>query len=256
MQSFIQSLALAAGSSLRKNFGHITKGKIKSYKGDILTKADLESEKIIINKIQKKYPQHNILAEESGEYNNNSDYTWIIDPLDGTRNFALGMPLFCVLIAKVYKQEIIESVVYDPIRNEMFYAKKNKGAYLNNKKIKVNKETDLSHMITGVGNVPHRTSRKKYSNWRKKISQHTTYWRNLGSAGLDFAYVACGRIDSFIIGGAYPWDYAASCFIIQQAGGVVTQVDGKKWQPLQDNQELIVSSSKKLHNKILKIIKT
>lgn len=255
MDKFIQKIAVQAGQCLLQYYKKNNKKTFKKNLGDFATEADYAAEKIIIQAIQKKYPDHNILAEEAGETNNNSKYTWIIDPLDGTRNFSLGIPMFAVSIALVSGKEVVLGAIYDPIHHELFFAKKNHGSFLNNKKIKTNKSTKIQHLVWGLGAFHDRTNYKQFTKWYCMLSQYSGYFRRLGSAVLNICYISCGRMDNFIIGGVYPWDVAAAGLLVQEAGGIITTVKGTKWNPLAPVQNIIASSNKNLHNKILKAIK-
>ncbi|MFH0818536.1 MAG: inositol monophosphatase family protein, partial [Patescibacteria group bacterium] len=255
MKSFLIKLAVEAGCSLKNNFGKVTSGRQKTVKGDIVTVADYAAEKIILNQIKNKYPDYNILAEESGSFDKGSDYTFIIDPLDGTRNFILGIPLFATTIALAYKDKVIEGVCFDPLHNEMYYAKKDKGAFLNARRIFTDKEKTLDHVALGVGNVKQYTNNNKYSELRKNLNESSAYWRVYGTAVLDFCYVANGRMSLFVLGGVRPWDVAAAGLIVQEAGGIVTKINGQKWDALEDKQEVMACSTKEINEKIINIIK-
>ena len=253
-QDFLEDTIRKAGRSLKHNFGKTLTQKEKSGKGDFVTEADLESEKIIINAIEKNFPKHNILSEEAGELRQGSEYTWIIDPLDGTRNFTFGIPNFGVTIALAKKKEIILGSIYDPIHNQLLLAKKDGGAHLNKKKIHVSDENELLDAALGIDSVKRRTNNNFYAQARMKFSKYTSWLYFINSAVIDMALVANGKTDACIIAGAWPWDVAAGGLIIQEAGGKITDINGKKWQPFNPLQE-ILASNKKLHNKILKIIK-
>ena len=253
-QEFIIKTAYKAGDILRQTFGQTLKTKTKSVKGDIVTEVDLMSEAYIILQITKKFPEHNILSEEKGSKNNKSEYTWIIDPLDGTRNYSLGIPMFGVTIALAHKNEIVLGVIFDPIHDELYFTQKGKGAYLNGNKIRVNNEKEIEDMVYGIGGPRQRINIKKYSKWMKELAMHSTYIRTVGSAVQELSMVGIGRSEASILGGCWPWDVAAGGLLIQEAGGKITKIDGKKWDPLLDNQEILATNSK-VHNKILKLIK-
>jgi myo-inositol-1(or 4)-monophosphatase len=254
MRDFLIKTALKAGKSLKHNFRQTLIKQKKDEYGDIVTNADFEAEKIIIDAIKKNYPKYNILSEEAGYFNNNSAYTLIVDPLDGTKNFARNIVLFGTTIALAHKNKIIEGIIYDPVHNELFYAKKGKGAFLNNKRIKVSNKNTLENFIGGVANVRSKTDSAFYNRLKNKFYKQSGGWRILGSAVLDLAWLAAGRMDLFILGGVCPWDVAAGGLLIEEAGGIITQIDGKKWEPLQERQEIIACCSKKMYKNILKTI--
>ncbi|MCX7988273.1 MAG: inositol monophosphatase [Thermodesulfovibrio sp.] len=222
-------VAQSAGKLIKEKVGSITNEEItqKSF-SDFVTKVDLESEKAIITNIKKYFPNHHIMAEESSKDYRMADYLWIIDPLDGTTNFIHGFPFIAISIALMYRGELIIGVIHDPLRNETFYAEKNSGAFLNGKKIKVSstKEPQFSLIATGF---PFRN--KQYvSNYVKIFHQmlHSVNdLRRAGAAAIDLAYVACGRVDGFFEYSLSPWDIAAGTILIKEAGGVVSDFDGK-----------------------------
>jgi len=254
MKNFLIHTAYQAGKSLKHNFRQLLTKHFKDEYGDIVTSADYEAEKIIISAAKKYYPQYNILSEEAGYFNNGSPYTIIIDPLDGTKNYAKNISLFGTTIALIHKNQVLEGVIYDPIHDEMFYAKKNKGAFLNNKKIKTSSKKIIKDFIGGVANVKSKTDIKYYDKLKNKFYKYSAGWRILGSAVLDLSWVANGRMDLFILSGVCPWDVAAGGLLIEEAGGIIKQINGKKWQPLEERQEIIVAANKSIYNEALKII--
>lgn len=231
MLNFAIETAQAAGQVLLEKFGR----KINiSKKGDInlVTEADLASEKLIIERIKSYYPKHSILAEESGEAivaGGDVSWKWIIDPLDGTTNFAHGYPCWCVTIALEHDGEIVVGVTFDPTRNELFAAEKGRGATLNNKPIRVSETEKLSEALIITG-FPYDFKQKE------NFAQHLTDFllksrgvRRDGSAAIDMAYVACGRFDGFWEEGLNPWDVAAGVLLIEEAGGRVSYYDDSKF---------------------------
>jgi myo-inositol-1(or 4)-monophosphatase len=234
-------------------------GKLKdiSYKdnmdNNLVTEADKESEKRIFEIIRENYPKHHILSEESGDIPSDSDYKWIIDPLDGTVNYAHGVPIFTVSIGIEKNKEIIAGVVYDPSRDEMFTAIKNGGAYLNNRKIQVSKVTDISKSMLVTG-FPYNVKENPYNcldHFRNfMISAQAV--RRLGSAALDACYVACGRFDGFWEVALNPWDMAAGSLIAAEAGGTVT---GFKGEPFSVYLKPYLVSNGKIHQQMISILK-
>ncbi|MDR3253566.1 MAG: inositol monophosphatase [Endomicrobium sp.] len=225
------------------------------YKGEIdpVTQADKNSQKAIIKVIKDVFPQHGILAEENGINEIEKDYCWIIDPLDGTVNFVHGMPMFCVSIGLKYKDEIISGVIYSPVMKEIFMAEKNKGAWLNGKKIKVSKIKDTIHSLAATG-FPYyvRQNNSRVMKNFKNIVLEAQGIRRLGSAAIDIAYVACGRFEFFWEEGLKPWDIAAGIVIAKEAGGKVSDYCGSESSVFKDT--MIASNGTAVHKEILKII--
>lgn len=228
MLNFAIETAREAGQILLEKFGR----KIQiSKKGDInlVTEADLASEKHIIEKIKSYYPKHAILAEESGEaviIGGDKTWKWIIDPLDGTTNFAHGYPCFAVNIALEYDNRTVLAVTYDPTRDELFSAEKGNGASLNGRKIRVSETEKLSEALIVTG-FPYNFAQKE--NFAHHLTQFLLKSRGVrrdGSAAIDLAYVACGRFDGFWEEGLNPWDVAPGFLLIEEAGGKVTDYRG------------------------------
>ncbi|MDR3477109.1 MAG: inositol monophosphatase family protein [Gammaproteobacteria bacterium] len=196
---------------------------------DYVTDIDRLAEREIIAIIQKAHPSHGILGEESGEiYGDNEDYLWIIDPIDGTRNFIHGFPQFAVSIAVSYKGKIQHGVIYDPVRQELFTASRGKGAQLNERRIRVSKRVNLEECLLGTG-FPYRHSPEHieaYTGSLQAILPICGDVRRAGAATLDLAYVAAGRLDGFWEMGLKPWDLAAGTLLIKEAGGIVTDFNG------------------------------
>ena len=183
---------------------------------DLVTKADIDAESKIITILKDKFPEHSILTEESGEERNESDYLWIIDPLDGTNNFYHKFPMFCVSIALYKKGKPLIGVVFDPIKKELFSAEKNKGAYLNDKQIKVSSTNSLNKSLLALGFYYERGSlmRKSLGQMKKFFYENVHGIRRTGSAALDLCYTACGRFDGYWELKLNPWDYAAGSLIL------------------------------------------
>lgn len=219
-------------------------------KHEILTQADLASEEIIIAKIKKNFPSHQILSEESGRLNNKSDYLWIIDPIDGTTNFSMHNPLWSISVGLSYRGEIIFGVVYAPILNEIFTAEKGKGAFLNGKKInvsKISKDRVLNTFCHGSREQDIKRAIKYYSYQKNNDFD----CRQLGSAAIELSYVACGRIESIMIPGVNSWDVAAGVLLVREAGGRVTDFNNKKWTITSSD---IVGSNGRVHKNIIKVL--
>jgi len=198
---------------------------------DFVTEVDKAAEAAIIETLREAYPGYGILAEESGltpsRGNNDADYQWIIDPLDGTTNFIHGLPQYAVSIALAKGGIVEQAVVFDPNRNELFTASKGAGAFLNERRIRVSKRTKLQDSLLGTG-FPYRMFDHidTYLAIFKELSQKTAGQRRPGAASLDLAYVACGRYDGFWEFGLSPWDMAAGALLISEAGGLVSDLRG------------------------------
>jgi myo-inositol-1(or 4)-monophosphatase len=238
-------------------FIHSKLGKIKkiNYKqndlSNVVTDVDKASEKIIIKKLHAILPEADFLGEESGENKKGSLCKWIVDPLDGTTNFAHGFPFFCVSIGLQYKNEIILGVVYDPNRDEMFYAIKNRGAFLNKKRIYVSREKKISTSLLATGFSY--KSRKDENSVKifSKFLKSSQAIRRAGSAALDLCYTACGRFDGYWEQGLSPWDTAAASLIVLESSGKVTKFDNKKFS-CYDKE--ILATNGNIHKEMLKII--
>jgi myo-inositol-1(or 4)-monophosphatase len=195
-------------------------------RSDFVTEVDHAAERIIVDILLKAYPDHAVLAEESGA-SGESEYTWIIDPLDGTTNFIHGFPQYAVSIALRHRDLITQAVVYDPTRNELFTATRGRGAFLNERRIRVSRRDRLNESLIGTG-FPFRSLEHldDYVRMFKAITEHTAGIRRPGAAALDLAYVAAGRLDGFWEIGLSPWDMAAGSLLILEAGGLVSNFDG------------------------------
>ena len=222
--------ARKAGNSLVRNLNQLDKLHVeqKGY-NDYVSEADRQAEEIVIDVINKHYPDHAILAEESGT-RGESDHIWIIDPLDGTTNFLHGFPVFAVSVGLQVKGRLEHGVVYDPLRQELFTASRGEGAQLDGRRIRVSGRKELEHSLIGTG-FPFRNSNREtgpYMRMLEKVLQNTSGIRRPGAAALDLAYVAAGRLDAFFETGLSPWDLAAGSLIIREAGGIVSGLDGNE----------------------------
>ncbi|HZA50674.1 MAG TPA: inositol monophosphatase family protein, partial [Myxococcaceae bacterium] len=194
---------------------------------DFVTRVDHAAEEAIIDVVRKAYPDHAVLAEESGITEGKADYEWIIDPLDGTTNFIHGFPQYCVSIAIRHRGALTQGVIYDPVKNELFTASKGRGAFLNDRRIRVSKCLRLSEALVGTG-FPFREMERieRYSGQLVSIMKSSAGIRRAGAAALDLAYVACGRLDAFWEMGLSAWDMAAGALLIGEAGGLVGDLRG------------------------------
>jgi myo-inositol-1(or 4)-monophosphatase len=223
--------ARAAGSIINRAALDLEVLKIGS-KGpnDYVSEVDRAAEEAIINTLLEAYPGHGILAEESGRTHGakHSDYVWIIDPLDGTTNFLHGFPVYAVSIALAFRGQLQQGVVYDPTRNDLFYASKGRGAFLNDRRLRVSKRTRISDSLIGTG-FPFRKGDnfKRYVKMFEEVMQSCAGLRRPGAAALDLCYVAAGYYDGFFETGLSPWDAAAGALMITEAGGLVGNFTGE-----------------------------
>ena len=226
-----------ASKILIKNYGEIEKLQV-SKKGpyDFVTNADLKTEKIIIEELKKARPNYSILSEENGsEINNDKNNTWIIDPIDGTINFLHGIPHFAISIALQSNNEIVSGLIFDPIKDEMFFAEKNNGAFHNNQRIRVSSKMNINECLFVTGG--------------KIESDYNFTYRKSGCAALDLAYVASGRYDGYFQNNLNLWDIAAGIIMVKEAGGIINDIDLNK----KENIKIIASStniSSKLKEKL------
>jgi myo-inositol-1(or 4)-monophosphatase len=219
--------AQKAGKVLKEGFGTDYTISSKSQIHDLVTEYDHKSEAIIIETIRSSFPDHQILTEESGHHASDGDITWIIDPLDGTVNFAHGIPFFCVSIAAIQGTDILCGVIYSPMTEEMFIAEKDKGATINGKPCKVTQQTSLpsAFLVTGFPYSVKENPLHCIDHFAHIVGMGIPI-RRLGSAALDLAYVAVGRFDGFWEVALQPWDMAAGALLVKEAGGIVIDYSG------------------------------
>lgn len=221
--------ARAAGDVILRNMDNLDRLTIEvKAQNDYVSQVDLKAEETIISTLQQSYPDHSFLAEESGQSSNNSEYQWIIDPLDGTTNFLHGFPQFAVSIGLQYKKRMEVAVVFDPVKNELFTAARGKGAQLNNKRLRVSSQKGLKGALLGTG-FPFKQPQHldTYLATFKSVHNDVAGIRRAGSAALDLAYVAAGRLDGFWEIGLNSWDIAAGVLLVREAGGIVTDFSGE-----------------------------
>ncbi|HWP82383.1 MAG TPA: inositol monophosphatase family protein [Bacteroidota bacterium] len=246
--------ALEAGRFLKMNIGKVKQIERKyDQETNLVTELDRKSEEIIIRTIKKRYAQHDFLAEESGSHQKESEYRWIIDPLDGTTNFTHGLPIFCVSIGLEVRGELTLGVVYDPNLDELFTVEKGKGAFLNSRPIHVSTTAKLqqSLVVTGfpydIKENPHNAI-QHFSNFLVEAQAV----RRLGSAALDLCYVACGRFDGYWEVFLNPWDMAAGVLLLQEAGGKWTDFRG--FPTTIYNHNVLVSNGL-IHEQMVEVLK-
>lgn len=225
-RQFIETLAVEAGTLLKER---LSDQHTVEYKGEInlVTEADRLSEAILIERIGRRFPGHDIMTEESPETANGSAFRWIIDPLDGTTNYAHGYPVFCVSIALEVEGEVRLGAVYNPMLEELFTAQKDGGAFLNGRPLKVSSTTALNRALLATG-FPYdlHADHNNNMNYFQTLAMTAQAIRRAGSAALDLAYVAAGRFDGFWELKLMPWDTAAGWLLVTEAGGVVTDLRG------------------------------
>lgn len=242
---------LEAGDILRKNFGK--RHKI-DHKGeiDLITEVDLMSEQKIIKILKKEYSDHDILAEEGAGWDTKAEYRWIIDPLDGTTNYAHGFPCFSVSVALEKRGKVILGVVYDPLREEVFTAQKGKGAYLNKKRIVVSKTKMLSDALLATGFAYDvRENPENNLNFFSNFTLRAQGVRRAGSAALDLCYVASGRFDGFWEMKLKPWDMAAGDLMVRESGGKVTDFKGGSFSI---NLKEILATNGRIHGEMVNVL--
>jgi myo-inositol-1(or 4)-monophosphatase len=219
---------------------------------DLVTEADHAAEQAVVSTIRRAFPSHAILAEESGSHSVRSTHRWIIDPLDGTTNYTHGYPQFCVSIAYEHRKRLEFAVVFDGLKGECFTARRGHGARLNGRPIHVSRVNDLELSLLGTGFPYDRRERRRYylAFW-EAFMMRVQGVRRTGSAALDLAWVACGRIDGFWEFGLRPWDVAAGALIVREAGGRVTNMDGS---PLDIEGRNILASNGRIHRAMSAVI--
>jgi len=248
---FAVDLARKSGALLKEKFNQ--KHEI-NYKGDInlVTEADKMSEALIIEAISRNFSDHGILSEESPVITGAGKLRWIIDPLDGTTNYAHGYPVFCVSIALENDGEVILGVIYDPMREELFVSVRGEGAYLNDKKLEVSSLKDISRSLLATG-FPYdiRESKENNLDYFNAMAINVQAIRRAGAAALDLANLAAGRFDGFWELKLKPWDTAAGCLLVTEAGGVISDIAGGKWH-LQSPS--LLASNALIHEQMIKIL--
>jgi myo-inositol-1(or 4)-monophosphatase len=249
MLNFAIGLALQAGALLRAGLAHERRVASKGF-ADVVTDADQASEALIVGAISEHFPDHAIVAEESGSTTGASEYTWLIDPLDGTLNYLHGNPVFCVSLAALYGGELLLGVVYDPSRDELFAAERGGGARLNGRPLAVSRTATLASALLTTG-FPY----NRFSNPDNNLREHDHLLlkcqdiRRPGSAALDLCAVAAGRSDAHWELELSPWDVAAGALIVREAGGSVTNWGDQAWHP---DEARIVASNGAIHGELIR----
>jgi myo-inositol-1(or 4)-monophosphatase len=257
MQGFLKtavSAARLAGDIIIKNLGHLSKEDIQTKQAfDFVTKVDRWSEAVIMQTIRDKFPSHRFLTEETLKQEDTGDYRWIIDPLDGTTNYIHSYPMFSVSIGLEFQSEVILGVVFDPLRDELFHALKDKGAFLNNHRISASAVSLLENSLISTG-FPFRKKEMidLYLKAFKGIFSGASDIRRAGSAAIDLAYIAAGRFEGFFELALSPWDIAAGDLLITEAGGLITDFGGGREYLTTGN---IVAGNSHVHSEILEVVR-
>ena len=225
----------------------------KKYYNDLVTEVDKKSEAKIIEVIHRYFPDHNVLAEEGGNQNKKSDYVWIVDPIDGTVNYAHALPIFCVSIALEIKGEIVLGIVYNPVSREKFFAQKGKGSYYNDKKINVSGTEFLKDgfLVTGFAYGLEEKEDHSLEHFVNFVKMGLPV-RRLGSAAMDICYVACGKFDAFWEVNLNAWDVAAAYLILLEAGGKVTDFSGGKYYVY--DKQILASNGRTIHEEMINVL--
>ena len=250
---FAINIAKNAGLIHMDYFGKLSTIEKKTTKIDLVSKADIESNQYIVNEIQNKYPGHSILSEEMGKYSGDSNYEWVIDPLDGTTNFVHNLPIFACSIGLKLNGQTILGVVYNPAADKCFYAEKGKGAFLNKNQISPTSSKTLSESLLATG-FPYEHDEKYDLLFKlfKEFYDRTRGLRRLGAASLDLCFVGMGRFDGFYEYGLKPWDICAGEIIAKESGAIVTDWNGKKELPKDGSR--ILAANKYIHGNMIKIL--
>jgi myo-inositol-1(or 4)-monophosphatase len=242
-------IAREAGGLLLQHFRQPLEITYKT-RSDLVTEADRKSEALIVERLRNRFPGHAIVAEEGSGQKTGSDYCWYVDPLDGTTNFAHGVPVFSVALGLAYRGEVVAGVVYDPTRNELFTATRGGGAFLDNQRLRVSGNHDLGGCLLATGFPPFATNHDLNIEFYFRFTQLTHGVRRAGSAALDLCYVAAGRFDGFWELKLNPWDKAAGSLLVTEAGGMVSDITGEPFDLLGD---AILASNGLVHGQIVHV---
>lgn len=234
-----------------KNFGKVGMKYTKQDESDVVTAADLEANEYLVDKIKKEYPDHGVISEESDEFNSDAEYVWTVDPLDGTLNFATGVPLFGTMISLIHNRQVTNACIFDPVHDELSYAEKGKGAQMNNQRIYCSDRKVFEH---SYGTLSARMSENGFL-LRKifvdKSKEAVFNINQIGSIAISSMHIAEGKRDWKISRGAFVWDYAPAALIMKESGCMVTNFQGKEWT-IYDREMLAANPT--LHKQLLEII--
>lgn len=250
--SIAEVIARRAGAVVMEGFGHVRQVRQKG-EIDLVTEFDQRSEEVIISSLQKEFPDHAILAEESGHHPRTGEYQWVVDPIDGTTNFAHGIPLFAISLGLLHGNVPVAGIIYDPLHQELFAAALGQGASLNGRPIHVSSQSHLGQALLATG-FPYdvRTNRRNNLAQYAQFQLRTQGVRRLGSAALDCAWTALGRLDGYWEFGIKPWDIAAGGLLVREAGGRATSTDGD--EEFISTGTIVVSNGH-LHEQILRVLR-
>jgi len=260
MKNTVQEAATEAGKILLKNFGRVMDYSVKESQSSIVTQTDLDAEKLIFEIISRQFPKHNLLGEETGFQDRNSDYTWVVDPIDGTSNFASGIPWFGIIVCVMKKFEPLMAACFLPVQNQYYFAEKGKGATLNNQPISVSSEKKLENVLLSYSldfsEEPGKTQRESQT-----IQNLVKNVRNLRSTNclIDFCYTADGKFGAAINQSTKIWDIAGPSLIIEEAGGKASDLSGNKFNFSVNQKDFnrnfeIIASNKLLHSRVIALI--
>ncbi len=247
--------AYKAARGLVKDFGEIEHLQVsRKGPGEFVSASDINSEKTLCYELSKARPNYGFLLEESGVIpGEDTEHTWIIDPLDGTTNFLHGVPHFAISIGLKKKNEIVAGVIYDPIKDEMFVAEKGRGAFMNDRRLRVSGRKEFPNCLLGTGvTMANPQYHRAFLNSIEKVLPVSAGLRRMGAASLDLAYVAAGRLDGYWEYTLKPWDVAAGIVLVREAGGVITQIDGK---PKEADEGTVLAGNPFVQEQLLKILR-
>lgn len=253
-RKFIETITVKAGKATLKHFGKKNFAYSKKTENDVVTHADLASNKILIDAIKKNFPSHGIISEEEKAYKQDAEYVWIIDPLDGTRNFSKEILLYCVMVALTKNNVAIQAAIYLPYMDELYYAEKDKGLYKNGKRIYCSKKDDYKNSCGIFG----ASGQSKFKNVVAGIvngtDTHNAWIQDFGAIGVNAVYTASGKFDWFIVPASWSsiWDFVAPALILKESGCKVTGFDGKEWKIGKDLS--ILAANPAVHAKIMQVI--
>lgn len=253
MDEFLKCIIREAGGIAKEYFDKGVEHSTKRHIGDLLTAADIAVSDFLVGAINKKFPDHQIHSEEmKDDINPGAEYEWVIDPIDGTRNFAMGVPMWCQLVAVLKNGEPYLNAVYNPIVNELFFAEKGKGAELNGEKISVNGVASLDHAFGVLIRHYETTHTERYKQFVKRVTDDTTVWVHNYGTMLAAAFVAAGGVDFFVTNTGQDHDYLPVVLLCEEAGAVVTDSDGNPWKR---GRHDIVIANPALHPKLLALLR-
>jgi len=241
-----------AGNVIMAHFPGEKRISYKEGRSNIVTDVDILSEEKITTLLQYEYPDFSIMTEESADIAGDSPYTWIIDPIDGTRNYAYGIPHFCVALALARDDELILGIVYDPVRGELFRAEKGNGAFLNDSPISVSTKTSLKESLIGFDMGYDADIGQEILGMASALWPEVVSVRVMGSAALALAYTACSRLDLYIHLYLYPWDLASGMLLIEEAGGMVTGLDGQR---ADIHSSTVIATNREIHQDFMKRVR-